>query len=769
MNRPTQSRLVWQRHAWLLLAGLAGTYARAQSAVATIPTTQYPVAIAVNPVTNKIYVANSDANGVVTVIDGATNATTSVAVGTNPAGIAVNTVTNKIYVSNEYGNSVSVIDGTTNVVTATVPVGVNPSAIAVNTTTNKIYVINTAVSQNLFGSVTEIDGVSNATVNNIAFGISPGIRGLGPGAIAVDSVRNKVFASDYANGNVAEIDGSTHAVTSITQTNPTWIAVNPAAGKAYIANGNHSSVTIVDEATGDIAAVDVLGAFFNSVAVNTRTNAAYAASSDYIVVANGPIATDDVAVIDGSANTLSAGINGGPSASVVAVDSATNKIFVVDATGNQVTVIDGATNTPTAVPTGSGPFMVVVNPTTNLAYVMDNDAQGTVTVVAETGAAVPTFTAEPQSQTVNSGSPVVFSATESGGTPTFQWSFNGSPLSDGNGISGSATATLFISEGATAANAGSYTCEATTAGGSATSAVATLTVTNSPTPGRLINISTTAYVSTGSNILIAGFTVGGTGSKAMILRGVGPTLASGFNVAGTLAAPVLSLYDSANPPDLITADSGWQNTPQVPSGPWSGRAMPLDATTSDFTQVGAFALATGSADSAIKITLPSGGYTSQITGANNGEGVALAEVYDADTGTQTSEIVNISARAFIAPPSVPFNLAIAGFVISGSTSETVLIRVSGPALAAFGVQGTLPDPQVRLFDNNQVVIASNYGWAGSPQIAKAASSVGAFAWNDPSSPDSAVLITLPPGAYTAQATTQSIESGVTLLEVYAVK
>ena len=58
-----------------------------------------PSAVAVNPVTNKTYVANlSSAN--VTVIDGATNATTTVAAGSNPWGVAVNPVTNKVYVAN---------------------------------------------------------------------------------------------------------------------------------------------------------------------------------------------------------------------------------------------------------------------------------------------------------------------------------------------------------------------------------------------------------------------------------------------------------------------------------------------------------------------------------------------------------------------------------------------------------------------------------------------------------------------------------------------
>ena len=113
------------------------------------------------------------------------------------------------------------------------------------------------------------------------------------------------------------------------------------------------------------------------------------------------------------------------------------------------------------------------------------------------------------------------------------------------------------------------------------------------------------------------------------------------------------------------------------------------------------------------------------------------------------------------------NILIAGFVISGSTSETVLIRASGPALASFGVANTLPDPELLLYDSDQNLVASNIGWEGSPQITTAASTVGAFSWGDPTSADSAILITLPPGSYTAQVAPLTGDQGTALVEVYA--
>ena len=86
-----------------------------------IPAGIGPWAVAVNPVTNKVYVANYNfIPGEVTVIDGATNVTKTVEAGYSPAAVAVNPVTNKIYVANFNGDSVTVIDGATDTVVATV-------------------------------------------------------------------------------------------------------------------------------------------------------------------------------------------------------------------------------------------------------------------------------------------------------------------------------------------------------------------------------------------------------------------------------------------------------------------------------------------------------------------------------------------------------------------------------------------------------------------------------------------------------------------------
>jgi arabinogalactan endo-1,4-beta-galactosidase len=363
---------------------------------------------------------------------------------------------------------------------------------------------------------------------------------------------------------------------------------------------------------------------------------------------------------------------------------------------------------------------------------------------ADSGVA-PYFTGQPTPQTIATGSSVVFNAPASAfPSPTFQWYLNGTL------IAGATGPTLLIA-GATPANAGNYTCVASNSAGSLTSSVATLGVISTSNPGRLVNISCRATVGTGGNILIAGFVVGGagtTGSEPLLIRASGPALVP-FGVTGTLADPQLQLFSGSA---VLESNDGW-----------GGGA----AITTAASAVGAFGWAsTTSHDAALVDNLAGGAYTAQIAGESGDTGVALAEVYD-DTAAYTAtspRIVNISARVQVGTGG---NILIVGFAVGGGTARTVLIRASGPALVPFGVAGTLPDPQLQLFSGS-TVLESNDAWGGNAQIRTTAATVGAFPWSSDSSNDSAILVTLPPGPYTAQVSGASGDTGVALIEVYEV-
>jgi len=111
----------------------------------------------------------------------------------------------------------------------------------------------------------------------------------------------------------------------------------------------------------------------------------------------------------------------------------------------------------------------------------------------------------------------------------------------------------------------------------------------------------------------------------------------------------------------------------------------------------------------------------------------------------------------------PFTL---GFVISGGSSQTVLIRAGGPGLAAFGVTGTISDPILSVYDGSSVKLAENDNWDSG--LTATFNRVGAYAFTT-GSKDAAILLTLPPGGYTVQVKDVNSATGKALAEVYLVE
>ena len=136
-----------------------------------------------------------------------------------------------------------------------------------------------------------------------------------------------------------------------------------------------------------------------------------------------------------------------------------------------------------------------------------------------------------------------------------------------------------------------------------------------------------------------------------------------------------------------------------------------------------------------------------------------------DADPEGSHLVNLSTRDFVGTGS---SVLISGFVVDGEIAKTVLIRAIGPTLKAFGLNGALVRPELRIFDSQNRLVATNAGWesAGvSDQIIAAANSVGAFALPR-NSADSCLLVVLPPGNYSAQVSGADGGTGTALLEGY---
>jgi sugar lactone lactonase YvrE len=367
----------------------------------------------------------------------------------------------------------------------------------------------------------------------------------------------------------------------------------------------------------------------------------------------------------------------------------------------------------------------------------------------------PAIVSQPGPQAVLAGATATFSVNASGvPAPSYQWLLNGSPVANATGP------TLSLSN-VQAANEGSYSVTVTNGQGSVTSNVATLSLATEATP-RLVNLSTRAFVGTGSNIVIAGFVVSGPpgSSEQVLVRGVGPTLAS-FGVSAVLANPVLTVIDSTGA--VVASNTGW-GTGADPAG--------VAAAT---TAVGAFTLPSGSADSAVLATLAPGAYTVEVAGQGQSTGIGLAEVYEVEAGA--AQLVNISTRAFV---GLQAQEEIAGFAISGAQPMYVLVRAVGPTLSSFGVSGVLAQPEFDLVRSGGSTVVSNTVWTSNPvpinaggwssisteaNIEAAASSAGAFALPT-SSADSADYVGLNPGSYTEVVTGVGTGTGVALAEVY---
>jgi hypothetical protein len=126
---------------------------------------------------------------------------------------------------------------------------------------------------------------------------------------------------------------------------------------------------------------------------------------------------------------------------------------------------------------------------------------------------------------------------------------------------------------------------------------------------KLANISTRAFVSTGDNIVIAGFTLGGhNGDDRIAVRGLGPSLAA-FGISNVLADPTLELRDGNGA--LLMTDNNWQDNPAQMVELMNAGLAP-----------------TNLLESAIAATLPPGLYTALLSGLNNGSGIGVVEVYD---------------------------------------------------------------------------------------------------------------------------------------------
>ena len=267
---------------------------------------------------------------------------------------------------------------------------------------------------------------------------------------------------------------------------------------------------------------------------------------------------------------------------------------------------------------------------------------------------------------------------------------------------------------------------------------ATATPTAAPA-SQAVNLSTRLNVLTGDQVGIGGFIITGSGPKHVIVRAIGPDLTR-FGIPNPLPDPVLELH---GPGAFGTiTNNNWRDTQE--------------------TQIKATGLApTNDLESAIDAILPPGNYTGIIRGNGDSTGIGLIEVYDLDTAA-ASKLSNISTRGFVG--STPGDAIIAGFILgSQNAPDRIVIRGLGPSLSSLGVPNTLQNPTLELHNGDGVLLFTNNDWQDNPTNAADVAAAGLAPSNNL---ESAIAVTLSPGAYTAILAGLGNTTGNGLIEIY---
>ncbi len=365
------------------------------------------------------------------------------------------------------------------------------------------------------------------------------------------------------------------------------------------------------------------------------------------------------------------------------------------------------------------------------------------------------ITVQPASIDVAAGTDSSLSVTAAADSAiSYQWYRQRPGETSPTAITGATAATLNLSD-VTASDMGFYWVNLTTVDSELNSDVAIVTLSGGTS--RLANLSTRGSVPAGET-LTPGFVLRGDGAKDLVIRAVGPTLVD-FGVTSAMADPVMDLTPLGATTSILTNDN-WEDSPN------SATLASISA------ELGAFPLGTGSLDAAVltSVALPNTqgntGYTVQIRSSDGSSGIALAEIYDPDGPASNAQLSNISARGFSGNGD---EVLAPGFVIDGTGAKTMLIRVVGPTLTNFGVTGTMTDPRFEVIPVDHLnPVAANDNWGGTAALKAAFATAGAFAFPDDNSLDAAVVVRLPPGAYTVRPVGANEGTGVILVEAYEV-
>ena len=262
-----------------------------------------------------------------------------------------------------------------------------------------------------------------------------------------------------------------------------------------------------------------------------------------------------------------------------------------------------------------------------------------------------------------------------------------------------------------------------------------------PPPAQLLNISSRALLSKTTDdsfgdraVIIGGFIVSGTAQKDIVLRALGPSLVK-FALDPVLADPVLELHASDG--SVIASNDNWKENQTAITA--SGLAPSNDR------------------EAALRVMLVPGTYTVVVKEKSGLAGYGLVEIYDLSPNT-TSKLANISTRGFTDANSV----LIGGIIVGGSgqANDDVVVRALGPQLRRNGILNALDDPTLEVRDENGNLVGFNDDWTSN------SNQVGSTGLAPVNNSESAILLSLPRGSYTAIVRAKANSGGLALVEFY---
>jgi YVTN family beta-propeller protein len=307
--------------------------------------------------------------------------------GSFPIGIDINPITNKLYVANQFSNTISVIDIDKSKVEKNIDVGNSPYDVDVNPFSNRIYASNRDSD-----TISVIDGFTNKELTNISVGDSP----LG---IGINLGRGWVYVANLDSKTITVIDAiNNHIIKTLKYASlPYDVVINPVTNKVYVSDLGKDSVLVLDGSNNTLVSTIPVGLNPSVLAINTQTNTIYVSN----------FSNDTVSIINGTSNKVETNIKVGNNPVGIAVNPRINKIYVNNLADNTISVINGTTNKvienislePAIIASGvNTPFINVplkvtfpliatklaVDPSTNFTYVTNPRSNGIITIDGKT-------------------------------------------------------------------------------------------------------------------------------------------------------------------------------------------------------------------------------------------------------------------------------------------------------------------------------------------------------------------------------------------------